>query len=107
MFCEKKFTLGEFTPMSMKNCGCRNVRKHRDINDIDNYINLDISLKVFSLEKINIKSSELNDYQGRPGKGLITYLGLKTILRLKKDKKSRYAITNVIMKDLSKIINEF
>ena len=37
---------------------------------------------------------------------MITYLGLKTIVRPKK-KKARYAITSVSMKDLSKIIREF
>ena len=29
----KKFTLGEFIPVNIKNCGCRNVRKHRDIKN--------------------------------------------------------------------------
>ena len=38
---------------------------------------------------------------------MITSLGLKTILRSKKIKKARYAITNVSMKDISKIIKEF
>ena len=28
-FWEEKFTFGEFTPVNMKNCVCRNVRKHR------------------------------------------------------------------------------
>ena len=39
---EEKFTLGEFTPVNMKNCGCRNIRKHRDIKNCDDYITLDI-----------------------------------------------------------------
>ena len=34
-------------------------------------------------------------------------LGIKTIISLKKKKKSRYAITNVSKKDISKIIKEF
>ena len=33
-------------------------------------------------------------------------MGIKTIRRSKKNKKSRYAITNVILKDISKIIKE-
>ena len=41
------------------------------------------------------------------GKGLITYLGFKTKIRLKKFKKARYSILNVSKKDLSKIIREF
>ena len=42
-----------------------------------------------------------------PGKGLITSLGIKTIGRYNKNKKARYAITNVSIKDISKIIKEF
>ena len=52
-------------------------------------------------------SSESNDYLGRSGKVLITYLGLKTNVISKKYKKSMYATPNVIMKDISNIIKEF
>ena len=41
------------------------------------------------------------------GKGLVTALALKTKARSKKYKKSRYAIVNVSMKDLSNKIKEF
>ena len=41
-FWEEKFTLGEFKPVNMKNCGRSNVSKHREIKYSDNYINLDI-----------------------------------------------------------------
>ena len=58
MFWEGKFTLGEFTPVNMKNCGRRNVRKHRYIKGSDNYITLDISLKFGSLDKRRITYSE-------------------------------------------------
>ena len=75
-----------FTPVHMNNCGCRNVRKHRDIKDGEKYINLDISLKFGSLDKMEITSSEPKYYLGRSGKGLINYLGLKTNRRPKKDK---------------------
>ena len=57
IFWEEKVTLGEFTPVNMKNCGRRNVRKHRDINNGDNYITLDISLIFVSLENMKITSS--------------------------------------------------
>ena len=33
-FWEGKFTLGEFTAVNMKNCGRRNVRKHRGIKGL-------------------------------------------------------------------------
>ena len=56
-FWEEKFTLGEFTAANMKNCGRRNIRKHREIKGSDKYVTLDISLKFDSLDKIKIISS--------------------------------------------------
>ena len=44
---------------------------------------------------------------GISGKGLITPTGLKTIRIPNKNKKARYAITNVSLKDITKIIKEF
>ena len=58
MFWEEKFTLGEFTAVNIKNCGRRNVSKHRDIKGGDKYVTLDISLKFDSLDKMKITSSE-------------------------------------------------
>ena len=105
--CEEKFTLGEFTPVNMKNCGGHDVGKHRDIKDSDKYIVLDISLKFVCLYKMRITSSEPKDYLGISGKGLITSLGIKSNIRPNKYKEARYAIGNVIMRYLSKIIREF
>ena len=104
---EEKFRLGEFTAANMKNCGRRNVRKHREIKGSEKYVTLDISLKFDNLDKIRITYSESKDNLGRLGKGLITSLGLKAKARRKKYQKSRYAISNVSKKDLSKIIREF
>ena len=78
---EEKFTLGDFTPVNMKNCGRHNVRKHKDTRDSDKYINLDILLKFGSIENIIITSSYPKDYLGKSRKGLITSLGLKEKLR--------------------------
>ena len=50
-FWEENFTLGEFTPVNMKNCGHCNVRKHIEINNGNNYITLEISLKFGSIDK--------------------------------------------------------
>ena len=74
---EEKFTLGEFTPVNIKNCGCQNVRKHREIKDSDKYITLDISLNFGSLDKMRVTSSESKYNFGRSGKGLITSMGIK------------------------------
>ena len=59
-FWEGKFTGEEklFSAVNMKNCGCLNVRKHKDINGSDKYITLDISLKFDKLDKMKITSSE-------------------------------------------------
>ena len=93
--------------MNMENGGRHNIGKPRDIMDSDKYITLDILLKFASLEKIRITSSEPKDYSGRSGKCLTNSLGLKTNVRSKKYKKARYVITNVSMKDISKIIKDF
>ena len=55
---EEKFTLGEFSTVNMKNCGRRNVSKHREIKGSDKYVTLDISLKFDILDKMKITSSE-------------------------------------------------
>ena len=91
----------------MKNCGRRNVRKHRYIKGSDKYVTLDISLKIYSLDKMKITSSQSKYNLGRSGKGLITSLGLKAKVRPNKCKKVRYSIINVRENDSSKIIKEF
>ena len=91
----------------MKNCGFRNVRKHREIKGSDKYINLDISLKFYSLDKMKITYSESKDNLVRSGKGLITSLGHTEKSRPRKYNKARYAIGNISKKDISEIIREF
>ena len=59
------------------------------------------------MDKMKITSSDPKYYLGILGKGLITSMGLKNNVRSKINKKERYAITNVNMKDLSKIIKKF
>ena len=101
---EEKFTLGEFSSVNMKNCARRNVREHRDIKGSDKYVTLDITLKFDRLNKMRIRSLES---KVKFGKGLITSLSLENKNIPKKYKKVRYAIRNVIKKDLSKFIREF
>ena len=71
----------------MKNCDRHNVRKHREINNSEKYITLEISLKFGSLDNMRITSSDPNDYLGISGKGLITSMGLKTNVSSNKNKK--------------------
>ena len=51
---EEKFTPGESTPMNMKICVRHNVRKHREINNGENCITLDIFLQFGSMDKMEI-----------------------------------------------------
>ena len=46
-----------FLAVDMKNCGRRNVRKHKEIRGSDKYVALDVSSKFDSLEKMKITSS--------------------------------------------------
>ena len=86
------FTLGKFTAVNMKFCGCRDVRKHIEIKGSNKYFTLDILLKFDSLYKIKITSSESKDNLGRSVKLLITSLGLKAKARPNKYKKATYPI---------------
>ena len=86
--------------MNMKKFVCRNVRKHIEIKGSEKYVTLDILLKFDSLDKMRITSLESKGSLGRSEKGLIISIGLKAKVRLKKYKKSRYAIVNVSMKDI-------
>ena len=96
-----------FQSVNMKNCGRRKVRKHKEIKGSDNCVTLNISEKFDSLNKMETTSSESKVELGRPEKGLVTALALKTKARSKKYKKARYAIRNVSMKYLSNKIKEF
>ena len=111
-----------FLAVDMKNCGRRNVRKHKDIRGSDKYVTLkknkeikgsykyvtlDISSNFDSLEKMKITSSESKVKLEIWRKGLIIYLGFKTKARSQKYKRARYAIGNVSEKDISKIIKKF
>ena len=97
----------------MKNCGQRNVRKHKYIKDSDERVTLNmndilkISEKFDDLDKMETTSSESKVKMEGSGKWLVTDLALKTKARSKKYKKARYAIVNVSMKDLSNKIKEF
>ena len=106
-FWEEKYTIGEFSALNMKNGGCRNVRKHREIKVSYKYVTLDISLKFGILDKMRIKSSETKDNFGKIREGVDYLSGSQGQKQVQINKKSRYAIRNIIMKELSKIIREF
>ena len=73
--------------MNMKNCGCRKVRKHKEIKGSDKIVTLNVSAKFDSLNKMKTTSSESKRKLGRSVKGLVTALDLKTEARSKKYKR--------------------
>ena len=97
---------GNFTHVNIKTGGRHNIRKHKEINNTEQYIALDISLEIGNMENMKITTSEPKYYLGRSGKGLITSLGIKTIRSLNKIKNSRFAITEVSIQFFY-IINKF
>ena len=108
-FWEEKFTGKKdlFHSVNTKNCGRHKVKKHKEIKGSDKIVTLNVSAKFDGLNKMKTTSSESKGKLERSGKGLVTALDLKTKVRSQKCKKSRYAIGNVSMKDLSNIIKEF
>ena len=108
-FWEENFTVKQdlFQSVNMKNCGRRNVRKHKQIRGSDKCVTFNVSETFDSLNKMETTSSDSKGKLLRSGKGLVTALALKTKVRSKKYKKVRYAIGNASMKKLSKIIKDF
>ena len=91
----------------MKNYGRRKVKKHKEVRSSDKIVTLNVSVKFDSLNKMETTSSESKGKLGRSVKGLVTALDHKTKVGSQKYKKSRYAIRNFSVKDLSDIIKEF
>ena len=77
----------------MKNCGQRNVRKHKEIKDSDKRVTLNmynilkISEKFDDLDKMETTSSESKVKMEGSGKWLVTALDLKTKARSKNTKR--------------------
>ena len=73
-----------FLAANIKNCGHRNVRKHKEIKGSDKYVTLEISSKFDILDKIKITSSESKGKLERSGKWLIASLGFKAKVKPQK-----------------------
>ena len=77
----------------MRNCGKRNVRKHKEIKGSEKCVTLNIyeilniSEKFDDLEKMETTSSESKVKMEGLGKGLVTALALKTKARPKNTKR--------------------
>ena len=70
-FWEEKFTGKQnlFQSMNMKHCGRRKVRKHKEIRGSDKCVNLNISKKFDSLNKMETTSSESKGNWGDQERG--------------------------------------
>ena len=81
--CYTQETLWEekFTPVNMKICGHNDFRKHKEINNSDQYSAFEIYLGIDGLNKREVTSSGSVNYVGRSGKGLNISLALSTRMR--------------------------
>ena len=52
-----------FTPVNMTICGSHNIRKHRDINNNEQYIILDVYSKLYYMVKKEVASSYSRNYR--------------------------------------------
>ena len=52
----------KFTPVIMTSCGRRNVRKHTEIKNGEQYTDLDVYLNLYFLDKREVTSSEPSYY---------------------------------------------
>ena len=95
-FWEEKFTGKKqdlFVSVNMRNCGQRNVRKHKEIKDSDERVTLNmyeilkISEEFDDLDKMETTSSESKVKMEGSGKWLVTALSLKTKARSKNIKR--------------------
>ena len=95
-FWEEKFTGKKqdlCVSVNMRNCGQRNVRKHREIKDSDERVTLNmneilkISEKFDNLDNMETTSSESKVKMEGSGKWLVTILALNTKARSKNIKR--------------------
>ena len=73
----------------MKNCGCRKVRKHKEIKISDKIVTLEISAKFDSMNKMKTTSSESKEKLERSGKGLVIALAINTKVRFARIQKGK------------------
>ena len=103
---QKNFWEDNSTPMNMTSCGRRNVMKHREINNGEKYIILDISYKIYCLNKREVNYSESKDYTETPCKELTTSLALIN-RNLNNKQRSRFAISEITNQDFRKLLRKF
>ena len=96
-----------FTPANMKSFGRRNVRKNKEIKNVEQYTALEISLELDGLDKKEVTYSGSRNYVRRPVKRMTTYMTIRTRIRPNKKHKERNANTEVVPQYSMKILEEF
>ena len=86
--------------------GGSNVRKHREIKDVEQYIILEIYYNIGCMEKREVTYSESKYNMGRTGKVLTTYLYFRT-KRPNKKQKERFSTTDINKQDFRKFLKKF
>ena len=87
--------------------GHQNFRKHKLIKNGDQYIALDISLKLDCLDNGEVTYSVSRYYVEISGKMLNTSLTLRTIRSSKNKQKARTIITDIFPQYFMKLLEEF
>ena len=92
----KNFWEEKSTPVNMTSFGRQNVRKHKEIKNIEQFIVLRVSLNLDCMYTMEVTYSESRDYVGRSGKRVTTSLtlNLKKPNQEQKARTSNIAITN-------------
>ena len=92
--------------MNIKRGGCCNLQEHKEINNGEQYISLDVSLELGFLENRKVTSSEPRYYVEISVKGMNSCMTLK-IRRMSKNKqKAKTATTDVALQNFVEILEK-
>ena len=80
------------------------IRRHKEIKNGEQYVALEIYLKLDCLDKREVTTSGSRDYVRRAGKCLTTALNIRTKIRPNKKQKARTYNTDVVPKYFMKLI---
>ena len=94
------------TPVNMTSCVRRNIRKHKEVKEIEQYIALETSFERDCMYKREFIYSESCDYMGIAGKEMNNYLALRT-KRLNKKQKARISITDITNQYFRRFLKSF
>ena len=103
----KTFWEKKFTPVNTRSFGHCNIKKHKEIRNSEQYITLNISLKLDFLDNTEVTYPGSRDYIGTSGKRMNTSMTFSTIRSSKKKQKESNSITEIFPQDFMKLLEEF